>query len=392
MKSPRKKVFEDILYSQCWEDSSMDRRAFRITPDDTIFSITSGGCNVLTFLIDRPARVIALDLNPFQNFLLELKCAAFARLTHGELLEFVGVRPSPRRAELYLRLRTALSPRAAEYWDGEAGKIEAGIINSGRYEHYMALLRRWVRKFAGRDLIDKFYITDEAEARSVLFDSEWNGLWWKVLTRVLLSRTTMSLLFDRAFFNYLDDRFSFGRHFAERVRRALTELPMKENYFLSYILRGNFYDGDHLPPYLRIENFEAIRNGLGTIEIVNDSCEHFFSTLPDSSISRFNFTNIFEWMSAEAFEDLLRSTIRVARDGAILTYRNLLVRRERPAALADQIVSLRGEARLLHEQDLSFIYSNYVIERITKRTELWSTKSEQATTIDSGRIFCGSPA
>jgi S-adenosylmethionine:diacylglycerol 3-amino-3-carboxypropyl transferase len=366
MNGLRTKVFEDILYAQCWEDSSMDRQAFHLTSGDTVFSITSGGCNVLAFLVDNPKKVIALDINPYQNFMLLLKMAAFTSLTYDQLLEFMGVRVSAHRWELYLHLRPQLSGACLGYWDSQQQKIDEGIINCGRYEHYMALLRRWIHRLMGRELIDRFYETHESEARTELFDREWDNLWWKFLTRILLSRTTMALLFDRAFFRFLDSRFSFARHFAERTRKAFTGLPMRENYFLSYILLGRFYDEAHLPPYLRHENFEAIRKNLHRVDVVNDSCEHFFSTLADSCITRFNFTNIFEWMSPEDYEQLLRTTIRVATDGAVLTYRNLLVRRERPVIFSTQIESLKARARILHEHDLSFIYNNYVIERITK--------------------------
>ena len=33
------KVFDRLIYAQCWEDPEIDRKAFRIGPDDTIFSI-----------------------------------------------------------------------------------------------------------------------------------------------------------------------------------------------------------------------------------------------------------------------------------------------------------------------------------------------------------------
>ncbi len=61
-KLSHSKVFRDILYSQCWEDPEMDRIAFKIKPGDTVFSITSGGCNALAFLLDDPEKVICLDM------------------------------------------------------------------------------------------------------------------------------------------------------------------------------------------------------------------------------------------------------------------------------------------------------------------------------------------
>ena len=36
-----KRVFEDILYAQCWEDPALDRTALNIGPGDVVFSITS---------------------------------------------------------------------------------------------------------------------------------------------------------------------------------------------------------------------------------------------------------------------------------------------------------------------------------------------------------------
>lgn len=370
----RKKVFEDILYAQCWEDPSLDREAFNITDSDTVFSITSGGCNVLAFLIDNPQKVIALDLNPYQNFLLDLKIAAFDSLTYAEMLEFMGIRPSRRRWELYLCLRPRLMVESCSYWDTQRTKIEIGIIHCGRYEQYMALLRRWLHRLMGEELINKFYENEDMVARSVLYTTRWNNIWWKIFTRVLLSRRTMSLLFDKAFFAYLDKSFSFGRHFAERTRRALTILPMQENYFLSYILLGCFFDENNLPPYLRRENFNPIRKNLQKVQIVSDGCERYFSSLPDSSITKFNFTNIFEWMSQDDYENLLRQTFRVAKDGAIMTYRNLLVPRERPVRLANEILPHRDLAKQLHDRDLSFIYNKYVVEQIIKKEQPCAAK------------------
>jgi S-adenosylmethionine-diacylglycerol 3-amino-3-carboxypropyl transferase len=146
----------------------------------------------------------------------------------------------------------------------------------------------------------------------------------------------------------------------------VVELPLRENPYLCYLLFGGYPCTAGLPPYLRPERFEAIRGRLDRIEIVDGACEDFFPTLPDDAISRFNLTNIFEWMAPAGFEALLAETVRVARDGAVLTYRNLLVPRSRPAALASRLVPDLGLARELHERDRSFIYRAYVVERVRK--------------------------
>ena len=363
----QKKVFEDILYAQCWEDPDIDREAFKISSDDVVFSITSGGCNVLAFLVDNPRKIIALDLNPSQNFLLELKMTAFKIHDYKGLLEFLGVTPSTRRLDLYRNLRPYLSDDTRDYWDAQTDKIESGVIHCGRYEGYMHLLRKWFCRLMGKSLVTELFATNSKTERERLYQKKWNNMRWGFFTRVLLSRTVMTLLFDKAFFAQLEDSFSFGGHFRKIIRKAVVELPLKDNTFFTYMLLGNFCDLQHLPVYLREENFDVIRRRLNRVEFVCATCEDYFATLPSKCISKFNFTNIFEWMPEEDFEKLLRETVRVAKDGAIITYRNLLVPRSRPDSVAMWVKPQEELSAALHKRDLSFIYKAYIVEQIEKK-------------------------
>ena len=49
----------------------------KVKEGDTVFTITSGGCNTLGFLRFNPTAVHCVDINPAQNHLMELKKAAF---------------------------------------------------------------------------------------------------------------------------------------------------------------------------------------------------------------------------------------------------------------------------------------------------------------------------
>jgi S-adenosylmethionine-diacylglycerol 3-amino-3-carboxypropyl transferase len=114
-------AFERLLFAQCWEDPQMDFEALNVNRDSVVLSVTSGGCNTLSLATREPARVIAVDLNPTQNFLLELKMAGARRLSHGEYLELLGVRDSRARWDLYQSLRAELAPDARSYWDTQKG-------------------------------------------------------------------------------------------------------------------------------------------------------------------------------------------------------------------------------------------------------------------------------
>jgi S-adenosylmethionine:diacylglycerol 3-amino-3-carboxypropyl transferase len=89
-----------LMFTQSWEDPACDLAALRPRPGETILAITSGCDNVLGFLLSDPGQIIAVDLNPAQGYLLELKQAAFRSLSHADMLALLGVRASSERARL----------------------------------------------------------------------------------------------------------------------------------------------------------------------------------------------------------------------------------------------------------------------------------------------------
>jgi S-adenosylmethionine-diacylglycerol 3-amino-3-carboxypropyl transferase len=85
-------VFRGIVFNMSWEDPEMDRRAFRLTEDDTVVSVTSAGCNPLNVLCQHPRRLICVDGNPAQNAAMELKLAAIASVDHATFFDIVAPR------------------------------------------------------------------------------------------------------------------------------------------------------------------------------------------------------------------------------------------------------------------------------------------------------------
>lgn len=63
----------NLVDNTCWEDPAVDRQALRLGPRDRVLVITSAGCTVLDYALEAPERVIAVDANPRQTALLDLK-------------------------------------------------------------------------------------------------------------------------------------------------------------------------------------------------------------------------------------------------------------------------------------------------------------------------------
>jgi S-adenosylmethionine-diacylglycerol 3-amino-3-carboxypropyl transferase len=107
--------FDAIRYAQVWEDADILVAGLDIRPGDVCLSIASAGDNTLALLAEAPGRVFAVDLNPAQIACLELRVAAYRALSHPELLELIGSRPSTRRDALFQRCRSQLTPAASAF-------------------------------------------------------------------------------------------------------------------------------------------------------------------------------------------------------------------------------------------------------------------------------------
>src|SRR4051812_20720498 len=124
---------ESILFSACQEDSRSELAALGPLHGKQVFAVTAGGGRVLNLLIDKPRSITAVDLNPAQNALLELKIAAVRGLDHGAYLRFLGVRDADDRLATYERhLRHQLSAGARRFFDGIPKAIGAGILFQGK--------------------------------------------------------------------------------------------------------------------------------------------------------------------------------------------------------------------------------------------------------------------
>src|SRR5262245_47157465 len=94
----------EVHFAQIREDGRLERRlAVRHRPA-RIVCVASGGCTALSLLSDGVEAVHAVDANPAQCALVELRKAAIAALDRDGYLAFIGERPAEDRPAVYARL------------------------------------------------------------------------------------------------------------------------------------------------------------------------------------------------------------------------------------------------------------------------------------------------
>lgn len=354
--------FSRLRYGQCWEDADVLLAALDVQPGDTCLSIASAGDNTLALLTRNPARVIAVDLSPAQLVALELRVAAFRVLDHRELLELMGSRPSARRLALYERCRPLLKPEAREFWDARRDAVRGGIGRAGKLERYLEFfVRRLLPLVHSRARVAAVLGGGSRIERERRYDLRWDTWRWRLMFRLFFGRRLLGLLGrDPALFVQVEG--AVADRLRAAVRRGMVAVDPAANPYLQWILASRHTTA--LPCALRAEHWPIIRRNLDRLEWRCESLEAYVERAEPRSVDRFNLSDVFEYVSADAYRRTLERLAAVGRPGGRLVYWNLLVSRRRPEDLAHRLRPLAALAEALYARDRVPFYSALVVEEV----------------------------
>ncbi len=295
-----------LIYNTCWEDPRCDRALLRLTPESRVVMLTSAGCNALDYLLDGPASVACVDMNPRQNALLELKKSFFRAASHAELAAFFGEGRHPQAREVFHdALRPALDEFPANYWQRHIGFFSGRGLRKSFYYHGSAgVVAFFVKKFLEsqpdtRRLVHQLFECDNLDAQRDLYFRLEPRLLNRLLTWLLDRHLVQSMLgvpasqqaLARATF-----RDGMAGYFRACFRRVFAEQPVGDNYFWKLYFFGK-YSTDCCPNYLRRENFDLLRQNVQRISTHTTTLSGFLHQNPDQ-YTHFVLLDHQDWLAA----------------------------------------------------------------------------------------------
>jgi S-adenosylmethionine-diacylglycerol 3-amino-3-carboxypropyl transferase len=354
--------FDIVRYANCWEDAEVLLPALEVKAGGVYLSVCSAGDNTLAILSGRPSLVIALDISTAQLACLELRRAAFASLSHPEVLHFLGVCAGPGRQEIYRDIRDALSGEARAFWDSQPQSIERGILHVGKFERYFELFRNWgLPLIHSRDTVLELLQAKDPEARAAFYRRRWDTWRWRLIFRIFFSRAVMGRLGrDPEFFAYVEG--NVAARIRKRAEYGLTALSTHDNPYLEFIFKGNFETA--LPYYLRLENFKAIKENLDRLVLFKGNVNETLQEKKGLSFDGFNLSDIFEYMSFDEYVSNLDRIVASSKKGARLVYWNMLADRQPPGAFRERLDALDKVAGDLFLKDKAFFYKALRVEQV----------------------------
>jgi len=373
-------LFTGLVYAQIWEDPVADMEGLQLAPTDRLVTIASGGCNVMSYLATGLAGIDAVDLSPAHVALNRLKLAAAQHLPdHAAFYDFFGHADLPSNIANYDRfIAPHLDAESRAFWEARQGKMKRRIEMFERGFYRFGVLGRFITAahlVAGLGRVDfrPFLASESLEEQRAFFDARVAPLFDSRGVRFLARRraSLFGLGIPPAQFDKLaaDGGGDIVPVLKERTRKLMCDFPLSENYFAwAACNRGYKPDGTGpVPPYLKRENWDAVREGAARVNIVNRNLTDRLGELPAGSRDAYVMLDAQDWMTDEQLNALWHEITRTARPGARVLFRTGGIPDILPGRVAGDILDRwtpdPGMGRQIWEHDRSAIYGGVHLYR-----------------------------
>lgn len=367
----------NLVYNACWEDPRIDRELMGLDAESRVVMITSAGCNALDYLLDGPAEIHAVDMNPRQNALLQLKAATIRLGRFEDLFALFGEGAHPRFRQLHEELEPCLHPYANRYWKAKGYYFKSSPLNPSFYYRGTAGQMAWIalQGFVGgrgrmRDAANALLEVGSLEEQRELYERVRPILWTKLVTWLLRQPVAMAMLgVPRAQVRLIEASFDGGvpGFLRAKLEHLLTEIPFWENYFWQVYLRGR-YTHDCCPNYLREEHQPVLRERIDRIRTHSTTIANFLREHP-GAYSHYVLLDHQDWMAAHrpaALEEEWRLILENSRPGTAILMRSASPEIGFLPAFARERLRLEDEARTeaLHHRDRVGTYGCTLFARV----------------------------
>lgn len=260
-----------LIYNTCWEDSRIDRNLLQLNRDSTVLVITSAGENALHYLLDDPKWVHAVDMNPRQNALLELKKVLIQTDSFEGLTALFTEGKHPEYRTIYQQVRKHLPEYAQIYWDSRIEVFSPsgpGLYFSGGAGRFARTLHHLFSVAGVHDDVDRLFEEQDMQTRHQLFDTIFNRLMSSKRSGWMLNTLTFGFSgVPPQQLNAIDDIQSY-------LYRCLYPLFVTQraadNHFWRLYWKGS-YSASVRPDYLFPDAFSHIQAQLDCLSISTET-------------------------------------------------------------------------------------------------------------------------
>ncbi|HEX2549621.1 MAG TPA: DUF3419 family protein [Gammaproteobacteria bacterium] len=347
--------YNRLNYSLGNEDWGVEEQALRINPHDRIVCVTASGDRPLHLLLSECKSVLSIDMNPIQNYLLELKMAALRFLDYEEYLAFLGCTESRHRYTIFSKIKSHLSTKAKAYWEHHKKMIVNGIIYQGRVERLNYYAAKFIY-FVRRNEINTLLSFDDPIEQREYVSQKWDTRWWRKFFDIFLNPRLMKyILNDPGMISFIDPSIKPGRYIYQRMLKYLQHYPSKKSALIQLLLIGKVLEEAYFP-YLTFPGYEKIRANIDKLSFKTCNVIEYLQHVEPNQFDRFSMSDIASYMSQQNFEKLLLGIIHTATPSARFCIRKFMSNHTVPHPLSSHFCRDEKLEQKLENEESNFVY------------------------------------
>ncbi|ODV77567.1 S-adenosyl-L-methionine-dependent methyltransferase [Suhomyces tanzawaensis NRRL Y-17324] len=323
------------IYAFTWEDPREDHKILNFTSEDTVLAITSAGDNILAYasLPNPPKKIHAVDLNPYQGHLLELKLASFKSLNHQQIWNMFGEGRIDNFTDLLMdKLSPHMSSHAFQYWmeKGPTTFSGKGLYDTGSTRWALRLAKWTFSVFGVTKYVEQLCAAETMELQKKIWNAKIKPALFNPIVATLMVGNPIFLW--KALGVPANQASMMGPSVLKYVKDTLDplinrSLISKDNYFYYLCLMGR-YAYNNCPDYLTLKGYKRLTttNNNGTtpadnIRLHTDTLNDVFDRLSNKSITIAIIMDHMDWFdpkSKEANEEITALKKCLARGGRVM--------------------------------------------------------------------------
>ena len=365
MHSP---YFKNINYTSSNEDNNSEIRALDIHPGNSVLCVTGSGDRVLNLVAMNPGKITAIDVNPLQNYLLELKIACLRKLSREHALIFLGIKQAQKgfRKDVFYSLKNELSEKAGFFWTRNLDKIEKGVYYQGVWDKYIQYMGKFY-KLAYKKQLDQIFDLDDLDQQKRIYHKLSQKKYWKIMQNLFYNKLVNRIFSeDPAYFRDIPLHINFYRYLKNCEKRLFSCHSAKNNYILSLMIYGCYQNLNAVPPYLAPDNYEKTCDLIKKVpvEIICEDVSIYAGSGIKIGHNKFSLSDISSCKNQKEFLKLLISIVSKASAGAIICCRHLIRDNIWPDDIKDKVEILADLEKELFQSDLACCYTFQIGRKI----------------------------
>lgn len=339
-----------VQYACCNEDSRSELAALNVR-DRRVVSIAAAGERAFALLLGDPREVVAIDRNPAQIYLTELKVAAMRQLEREAYLGFLGIRHDADREATYRTFAHRLPAPARRYWDRHLREVREGIHATGLTERGLSRVAPMLRMLLA-DTVVRLRAAESIEAQGQLAGELLRRPGVHALLGLIFNPVSgRFFLRDRVY--YGDARRDAAPYIIERLVTTLENHRFDDCFIFELFLQGHLRYCRALPLDCTEDAYPIVRARLDRLRLAVGDIRSYLAAQPSGSVDAFSLSDLGGYLTVDEYSELLDQVERVASEDARLCIREFISQPTRLSSWPKTLLRDRALEQHLDRSDRS---------------------------------------